>query len=159
MNRLLSLLVALAVVFTGQLALAQGNKSAGDKRAKVEARMKQLRGRVLRSQVGLDEKKAAEVEKILAKHAPRRLELRKEMQTHRRQLRELVKKDSNDQAAYQKAIQGLRAVQKKLHAQREKELDELAKVLTPKQQAKLLIAVRRLENQVRTRLRERKDRD
>jgi len=114
---------------------------------------------VLRSEVGLDDKKAAEVEKILAKHAPQRKKLQKEAQTQRQALRALVQKDSNDQAAYDKAIQALRAAQKKLHAQREKEVDELAKVLTPKQQAKLLIATRKLQTKLRKRVREFEDRD
>jgi Spy/CpxP family protein refolding chaperone len=147
------------VLLAAPLALAQGGGKAPEKRAKVEARMKQLRARVLRNQVGLDDKKAAEVEKILAKNAPERKKIQKDVQTHRRRLRELLDQDSNDQAAYQKAIAGFRAAQKRAQVQRDKEIDELSKVLTPKQQAKLFVALRKLQAQLRKRVRQSQDRD
>lgn len=160
MRRFVVLLLSLSVLLAAPLAFAQGKtKNAEDKRAKVEARVKELRTRVLRTQVGLDEKKAAEVEKILAKHAPERKKIQKEIQTHRRQLRALLDKDSNDQAAYKKAIDGFRAARKKAQTQRDQEFDELAKVLTPKQQAKLVVALRKLQAQLRKRVRQFEDRD
>lgn len=153
MKKLLLLLITLSVALAAPAALAQP-KGAADKRAKVEARMKELRGRVLKKEVGLDDAKAAQVEKVLSKYAPERKKLQQEAQKHRRAIRDLLKKDSNDQAAYERAIKGLRAAQNKLHALREKELDELSKLLTPKQQAKLAVAIRRLQAKLRRRMRE-----
>lgn len=124
-------------------AFAQGKGGAPppDKRGQVEQRMRQVLGKVLRERVGLDEKKAAAVEKILDKNTSAERTLRQEQRKHRQALRALLKADSNDQNAYKAAITGLRASQQKLQAIHQRELDEVAKILTPKEQAKFLIAV------------------
>jgi Spy/CpxP family protein refolding chaperone len=154
MNRWMALLISLAVVLGAPLAFAEaGGKQAGAKRAQVEQRMQKLRARVLRSDAGLDEKKAAEVEKVLNKHAPARKQLQKESQQQRQAIRQLLDKDSNDQAAYEKSIKALRSAQKKLHELREKEIDELSKLLTPKQQAKILVSIRKLQSKLDRQLR------
>jgi Spy/CpxP family protein refolding chaperone len=154
MNRWLAVLISLSVLLSAPLAFAERRgKDADDKRAKVELRTKKLRAQVLRKDAGLDEKKAAEVEKILEKYTPIRHKLEQESQTHRRALRELLDKDSNDLPAYDKAIKGLRSAQKRLHDAREKEIDELSKVLTPKQQAKLLVSIRKLQGKLRRKMR------
>ncbi len=143
-----ALLSALAVAAP---AFAQGAGKGGpppDKRAQVEQRMQQVLHKVLRDRVGLDEKKAAAVEKILDKNAKAERTLRQEQRTHRQALRALLKADSNDQAAYKKAIAGLRSSQQKLQAMHQRELDEVARILTPKEQAKFLVAVTRMRQKL-----------
>lgn len=131
-------------------AFAQGKGGAPppDKRAQVEQRMKQVLHKVLRDRVGLDEKKATAVEKILEKNAKTERTLRQEQRKHRQELRALLKADSNDQAAYKRAITGLRASQKKLQAIHEQELDQVGRILTPKEQAKFLVAVTRMRQKL-----------
>jgi Spy/CpxP family protein refolding chaperone len=140
------LLILAALLLASPQALAQGK--GRDKHAQVEERLKQIRTRVLKKEVGLDEKKATEVQKVLDKHAPERKMLRLELRTQREAIRKLLDDDSDDQAAYKKALEGLRAAHKKLAELRNREIDELSKLLTPKQQAKLLMAVRKLERKM-----------
>lgn len=144
---LIQSLLALSLILAALPASAQG-RGGEDKRAKVEQRLKQLRTRILRQEVGLDEKKAEEVQKILLKYEPERRKLQRQHQEHRRELRALLQSDSNDDAAYKKSIDGFRSTQKKLNALRDKEMDEVAKSITPKQQAKLYAALERLRKKV-----------
>jgi len=141
------LLLVLAICAVALPARAEG-KGDEDKRARVEQRMKQVRNKVLRQHVGLDDKKADEVLKVLAKYEPERRKLQRQQQEHRRALRDLLQADSNDDAEYKKQIDGFRSAQKKLSALRDKETDEVAKLITPKQQAKLYGALERLRKKL-----------
>lgn len=148
MSRVLSSVVlSLALLLAAMPARAE-NKGGEDKRAKVEQRLKQLRNRILRQEVGLDEKKADEVQKVLLKYEPERRKLQRQHRQHRSELRDLLQADSNDDAAYKKSIEGFRSTQKKLNALRDKEMDEIAKLVTPKQQAKLYAALERLRKRM-----------
>jgi Spy/CpxP family protein refolding chaperone len=149
-----SLLAAGLVLTTAAPALAQ-NPQRG---AQVEKRIQQARGRLLRHKVGLDEKKAVAVEGILDRHAKERRTLRKQMREHKKSVTTLLSADSNDQQAYARAIAGVRATDNKLRTLRDKELDALAKVLTPKQQAKLVVAAKQLQKEIRSRMQRRKRR-
>lgn len=118
------------------------------KRAKVEARLKQLRGQVLRKQVGLDEKHAKLVEGILDRYRPKRQALKRQMRAHRQAIGKLLKADSNDQNAYKREIAGMRSTKKQLDALRDKEINEISRILTPKQQARLAVALRRMQRRL-----------
>jgi Spy/CpxP family protein refolding chaperone len=136
------------------LAHARGPDHDPQKRAVIEQRLKQLRHDMLRKEVGLDENKAAVVEKTLDKYMAEKRKLKEQAITHRRALRKLLESDSNDQQAYTDAIRGLREAEKQKQSLREREMDELAKLLTPKQQAKLLRATHRLKRKLAHKLRE-----
>jgi Spy/CpxP family protein refolding chaperone len=154
--RLRSLLLALAVLAAAP-ALARAEPGGPDqKRAEVRQRIKQLRHQVLLKEVGLDEAKAAAVERVLEKHSAERRAARERAAQHRAALQKLLDAGSNDQKAYATAIRGLRDAQKQRAAQRERELDELAKLLTPKQQAQLLRATERLKKRLAHRVREKR---
>ncbi len=127
-------------------AAAQSNAA---KRAKVEARLKQIRGEILRKRVGLDEKHAKQVESILDRYRPQRQALRQKLKAHRQAISKLLKADSNDQNAYRREIAGLRSTQKQLDALRDREINEVSRLLTPKQQAKLAVALRRMQRRLR----------
>jgi Spy/CpxP family protein refolding chaperone len=99
------------------------------------------RARMLRDEVGLDEKTAAAVERILSKYRPDRKAASETIDSERRKLNAMLELDSNDQAAYAKSIRALLDARQKLHELQRKQADELAKVLTPKQQAKLARAI------------------
>lgn len=136
-----------AVSFGQAKGKGQG-KAADDKHQKVGDRLRQVRTRVLEKQVGLDRKTAEEVVKILTKYQPERRKLQKEQREHRQAVRELLRNDSNDEAAYKKGIQGFRSAEKKLFDLRNKEIDEVSKLLTPKQQAKLVAVLLRLKRRL-----------
>ena len=63
----------------------------------------------------------------------------------------MLELDSNDQAAYAKSIRTLLDARQKLHELQRKQADELAKVLTPKQQAKLARAIGETRQKMRGR--------
>jgi Spy/CpxP family protein refolding chaperone len=143
----LACLVALSSV--GTVASAQPAK---EKRAKVEQRLEKLRERVLKKDVGLDDKKAAAVGAILARHATERRKIQKDQRDHRRTLQKLVQSDSNDQDAYKKALKSFRDGRKKLQALEDRQLDDVAKILTPKEQVKLVAALQRFRRKLAKKL-------
>src|SRR5258706_11902106 len=128
-------MMAFALSLVVRSASAEPNE---DKRAKVEARRKELMDRILQREVGLDENKADQVEKLLIKHQDERKRLQREVREQRQAMKALLADKSEDEAAYKKAVDGFRASQKKLQALRERELDDLAKVLKPREQARLM---------------------
>jgi Spy/CpxP family protein refolding chaperone len=148
-----ALAAAMGLALPG-LAHARGPDHDPQKRAVIEQRLKQLRHDMLRKEVGLDEKKATVVERVLDKYMAEKRKLREQAVTHRRALRQLLESDSNDQQAYTTAIRGLRDAEKQKQSLKERELDELGKLLTAKQQAKLMRATHRLKRQLALKLRE-----
>ncbi len=150
-HKLSWLVFGLAVALAAPSAWAQKDAA----RAKVEQRIEKIRGEVLRKKVGLDEAKAKQVEKLLDKYEPQRQAAQKQMREKQRTLGALLKADSNDQQAYKNAIKGYRDADKKLRAVRDKEFDEVAKLITPKQQAKLVVALRKMQAKIRSAMRRR----
>jgi Spy/CpxP family protein refolding chaperone len=144
---LVSGLIALSLVLFVLPAQAEGKKG-DDKRAKVEQRQKQVVSKVLRQEVGLDEKKSEAVMKILAKHQTERSKLQTQHRQYRRDLRDLLQSDSSDEARYKKGVDGFRSTQKKLNALRDQEMDEIARLISPKEQAKLFAALERLRKKL-----------
>jgi Spy/CpxP family protein refolding chaperone len=155
-TRFLSLLLALAVLVAAPAIAQAGPRGPEQKRAEVRQRLKQLRHQLLVKEVGLDEAKAAAVERVLEKHSAERQALRDRAEQHRATLQKLLDANSNDQQAFTAAIRGLRDAQKQRSVQRERELDEIAKLLTPKQQAQLLRGTERLKRQLVHRVREKR---
>lgn len=153
MHRLmLHALLALTLVLCALPAQAEG-KRAEEKRAKVEQRLKQVTAKILRQEVGLDDQKADEVMKVLVKHQVERRTLQQQHRQHRKAIGELLQSDSSDEAQYKKSIDGFRTTQKKLNGLRDREMDEIAKLITPKQQAKLFRALERMRRKLARRQR------
>jgi Spy/CpxP family protein refolding chaperone len=115
--------------------------------------MKEIRRTVLRDQVGLADKKLSQVEAALDRHGAEREKLQQRVHSHRKALRDLVEKDSSDQKSYEKAIADLRAAQSELHQLRNKQVDELSRILTPKEQAKVLLHVGEMHRKLQRALR------
>ncbi|HEY2405762.1 MAG TPA: periplasmic heavy metal sensor [Polyangiaceae bacterium] len=128
-------------------------ENAAQKRAEIAAHLRGALAQALRKDVGLDEKKATDVERTLDKFRPQRERLEGDMHQQQKTLRALLDLDSNDQGAYQKALNAERDDTQKLAAVREQEIDELSKQLTPKQQAKLARAVKQLEQRLKNAMR------
>ena len=141
-------------------AFAQQGGGAPAKRAEIEARLKRWRGTILRKEVGLDEKKAADIEHTLDKYEAEREKIQKDMRQQQKTLRALFDLDSADQSAYAKSLQIVRESTAKQQALRLQEFDELGKQLSPKQEAKLLRLMRQMEQKLRDAVRRfKKERD
>jgi Spy/CpxP family protein refolding chaperone len=145
------LVCLLAVASVGKVASAQPAKDK-DKRAKVEERLEKLRERVLKKDVGLDDKKAKAVGEILTRYAGERRKIQKDQREYRRALQKLVQSDSNDQDAYKKALKSFREGRKKLQGLEDRQLDDVAKLLTPKEQVKLVSALQRFRRKLAKKL-------
>jgi Spy/CpxP family protein refolding chaperone len=149
MTRAIVWIVPVALVLSlAAPAFAQA-KSAAGQRAQIAQRLERIRGEILRKRVGLDEQKARAVERILDSHETERRRLGRAARTQRRALAALLKQDSNDQAAYARAIQGLRGAEIQQQALKQREFSQIARLITPKQQAKLLIALRQMQTRLR----------
>lgn len=153
--RRISLLLATLMTLLVCLPAGAQPRGPGAKRAKIEARMKEVRGKVLRKDVGLDDQRAKRVERILDKYTPQRRKLKKQERMHTKTLRALIQADSDDQPAYKRSIDGFRSTKNQLHALQNREYAELAKQLTPKQQAKLYVAIRKVRARLRKHLQRR----
>jgi Spy/CpxP family protein refolding chaperone len=94
---------------------------------------------MLERRMGFDKATARRVATILGKYDSRRRALRQKLRTHHRKLVQLVKADGNDQAAYRREIQALKRARLEMQRLRDREFTELQGVLTPKQQAKMLV--------------------
>ena len=112
-------------------------------------RMTRMRGQILRNRVGLDDATAQQIEAELARLDPERRKLHQRKQQARRGLRQLIESDSNDQDAYTAALAEMRAVQKALSSLRERQFSALSGMLTPKQQARMFMAMQRMQRRMR----------
>jgi len=111
-------------------------------------RFNKMRGKLLRKKVGLSEAKAAKVEAVFKTFAPLRKKLRKTVRGARKDLRQLFKSDSDDQAAYRVALTKLRNANKAMQQLNDKQYGQVEKILTPKEQAKLLRAMQRVRRKM-----------
>lgn len=129
------------------------SQQADGKRPPMKERMKEMRGKLLRKRLGLSDDKAKKVEQTFDQYSASRHAAHQQLREARSQLRDLLKADSNDQAAYQKTVDALHQAHNTLHSLRNKEFEALKADLTPKQQAQLLRALHRMQRHMRDRKR------
>ncbi len=115
-------------------------KPNAERRAKFHKKMKERRAKLLRDKLQLPESRAAQVEKALDAFRAKRKPLRKAMHQHHKTLRKLLKDDSNDQQAYTKVLADLMSTRKQLKALQDAQIEGLRQLLTPKQQAQMMVA-------------------
>ena len=106
-----------------------------------EARLQHIRSRVLRDRVGLSDDKAVKVEAILEKYAPERRRVAQKLREGRQKLKALMTLNSEDQTAYRGALDQIRTNRKALQDLMERAFGEISKELTPKEQARLFLAL------------------
>ena len=115
------------------------------KRDKAKKRIDQLRNKLLRKRLGLDEATATKVEKVLRDHVTQKRQVQRDMRQAQRKLRQLLRDDSDDQDAYRKALAALEKAHASGEALRKKHFAELQKLLTPKQQVQLIQAMHKIK--------------
>ena len=118
------------------------------KKKKIRKKMKKIRSKILRKRVRLDEETLARVEAIFESFDGQRRELHMAKKETMKALRQLVKSDSEDQEAYATLILAMKQAQDGLRQLKEEERAQLAEVLTPKQQAKLMMALHKLKKRM-----------
>jgi hypothetical protein len=116
---------------------------ASPKSIAAELHAKAIRAKILRQRVGLSEERAVKVEAVLERYAPERRRIEADIRDATKILRELMRANSEDQQAYGRALDRLRAGQKALQSVRDREQEGVRQLLKPREQALLL---RSLEN-------------
>jgi len=115
----------------------------------MEQHMQKARAKLLREKVGLTDDKARKVEAVLDKVAPERKRIVARMRDARQKLRALVTLNSEDQNAYRTNLDQLRSSRKALMDLMDKAFAEISKDLTPKEQARLFLALDKLRGVMR----------
>ena len=143
-----TLMTALMTMALALPALAQPGPPPGAGRggppAAQPAVKERVRLRLLQRRVGLDEPTARRVIEVLRSHEQKREVLANRLKDQKRELGRLVRTNSADQSAYQRAIDGLLRTQQEMETLRREEFAALRRVLTPQQQGKLLVELNRL---------------
>lgn len=126
-------------------AKAEAKPPSEEKVKRAEARRREL----LKKRVGLSDDKAKKVEAIVRKHGEQQRALKQNVRKARVELRKLLRDESDDQQAYERALGELEAAHRSLQDLRQKRFADLKGALTPKEQAKLLAAMGKVRRDLR----------
>ena len=143
-------LLAPAVVFAGdESPMRQKAEEPAIERLERLERLREMRGRLLREGVQLDEQAALAVEQVLETYDREQRSARADVRDARELLRELVTQDGADDAAYSEAIERLRESHEVMHRIKERRFDALMGVLSPKMTARLLVMLGKIHHERR----------
>lgn len=145
---LVALVLGLALPAQAQFG-GPGKGRGGPPSPEKMEKMKKFRAKALRNKVGLDETKAAEVEKVMDSFHERRFELHQTMRDNMKSLKALVKEDSDDQKAYENILETLRVTQEEMQSLRTEQMDAFKEILTPKEGAKMLIVMKKFRGKAK----------
>lgn len=128
----------------------EGSKARREERRRaLDERLSKVRERVLGEQVGLNPARKALVEQTLMKFHGRKSEIGARLRHSQAEVRRLLQEDSQDQEAFRKLLSEVEKSTDALHSLRREEAGELARLMTPKEQAKFALALQRVQRQVR----------
>lgn len=127
----------------------RGGPQAAAARDQMGARMKALREDLLRREAGLDAAAAARAGKVHDQFAEDRKKLHRELREEMTAMRKLDTDGVADDAAYKKALDRTVAGHRALHELRAKEVDELRKVLSQRDAARVVLALERIQHAMR----------
>lgn len=128
----------------------------------MQQKLMRVRSKVLREKVGLTDEKATKVEAILDRYAPERRRIGLKIRDGRQKLKALLVLNSEDQAAYKGALEEVRTNRQAMQGLMERAFNDIAAQLTPKEQARLFLALQDLNKAnaaARRRFREGQDDD
>jgi Spy/CpxP family protein refolding chaperone len=127
---------------------ARGKRRGRGMRGNRHEKMKRIRSKILRKRVGLDQATLERVEAIFEPFDEQRKALHQAKRQTMKALRDLVKSDSEEQDAYATLLAAARQAHEGLRQLREEEMAQLAQVLTPRQQARLMMALHKLKRRM-----------
>lgn len=109
----------------------------------------EVRSRLLREKLGLSEEKATAVEGLFNQGRLEHEKSMKSMRESQEKLQALLDADSGDQKAYQALLDEINATWNQLQGQREQEMRNLGAILTPKEQARLLLEMEKMHRRMK----------
>ena len=116
-------------------------------------RAKEIRGRLLKEKLGLDEDGASQIENILDRYQKLFRALKNKMRMTKRALKTTIHKGGVSNDEIRAAVTSLRAVRKEMFDLRERQLDEVLPLLNPIQQAKFVIVLDKIKKRFRDKAR------
>jgi Spy/CpxP family protein refolding chaperone len=149
MGMMLALALAGAVLAGGTAQAAPpchggGPCEGGTRREERQREIAALHARVLKERVGLDDKRVAELQKVHASFRGQREALRATLQSTRWAVVALVKAESTDNAAYERALTDVKRTREQLFTLRKSEREAVSRLLSPREQARLFVAMQDL---------------
>ena len=149
---IVGLCLSLAAPAQGKpLPWERGDRGKAPRAEKMEQRIKAKRAELIRSRIGLSEADSDEVLKTLERFDSRRRELMEKRRGLRQSMERLFESDSEDQEEYRRVVAGLRAVEEAAHRLRGEQADALARVVSPKHQLRILVAMKRFQKRLHKR--------
>lgn len=124
------------------------------KREEVRKRLQVMRTVELAGALDLDEKTALRMGEVFRKHDAEIEELNERRRQNVKALQALIAAQPSDDKALKKAVADLRGVRSKLRTAEEQTLDEVCALLTPLQQAKLVLQLPKHKRRVRHMIKE-----
>ena len=119
----------------------------------VAQKIVELRGRLLREMVGLNDSRAREVELVLESFDDEHQTYSSMLDVAQRKMRSLLDEKSDDEKAYTQTVEDLRLAHDYLHQLRDRQFRAMQKILKPKEQALFFQSLGKLRHEVRKRLR------
>ena len=147
---IVALLVASASTSAAQTVASDGT---AERREKIKQRIRALRAYTLTEQLKLDEATAAKLFPALAKYDDEFDKLLKARAELQRRLRDASASSSNDSKVVDALIDEALANQRAIWDAEARRLDQLRKILTPAQVARLLVVLPAMERKVQSQLR------
>ena len=146
------LLVALAPL-NEAMSRSDGHRTPHRHSQAVADKIVELRGRLLREMVGLNEEKANQVEQILKTFDDEHQAYTAMLDVARRAMHSLLEAESDDQEAYARAVEDVRVAHEYLSQLRDRQFRAMQKALQPKDQALFFESLGKLRHEVRKRMR------
>ena len=119
----------------------------------VAKKIVELRGRLLREMVGLNDARAKQVEQVLQSFDDEHQTYSAMLDAAQRKMRSLLDEKSEDDHAYAKAVEDVRIAHDYLHQVRDRQFRAMQKVLAPREQAMFFESLGKLRHEVRKRMR------
>jgi Spy/CpxP family protein refolding chaperone len=158
--------IALCLLFTAPISLALSAPAAfadkdkvkdpaklSAKRAKLHAKIAELRSRRLFEVLGVDQAGKDKVAALLDRYDQKLLPLREQMGASRRELKLLLQNGSFDDARANRLVDAIGNAQAEIHRLERERLGELRRLLTPRQMAVAVVRLPEIERSIEAKLR------
>lgn len=144
-----TVLVSLALLAAPSLCLAAPHRAGaaaakegravarGEKAGKRDEKRDQKRAATLR-RAGVDEARIQRVLDVMKKYDAERAPVQEAQRAEKKKLHDLVQSSSTDESAYRASLDAVRAGEAKLQGIRDRQRSEVAGILKPSEQAKLM---------------------
>lgn len=119
----------------------------------MKQRIEKMRSKLLRNRVGLSEERARKVEQVFERFEPTHKKVRKQLRMAKKSLRELIRSNSQDNAAYDKALEDMRNARIGMDNFHDQINGALKVEMNGRERAILFMAMKRMQQRIKQRMR------